>query len=541
MRILNREWIAFSSEKSKDYTGAKKEVIQSDFLEGADKDTGEIILTYAPRGCWVNELDTGEYSLDFPEAGHVKQVGAPELVQEGLLVAVPRNAKIEAVDVINIEKIPYSRPIKIVSVPVPAKNTEPIEAIPDPAIYNSEESYPSTPVIHLGEEEFMGVYCTHLYVCPMQYQPLLQKLTLLSSITIRIRYRNTSGDNDAKYIFKGNPLLREFVLGCPSGMSENGKQRLIIITSNVLKGSMSDFQNARSNQYDTEEITVESIYSRYSQLGKAEAIRTYLMEEYIKKTIHMVILAGNVTEVPSYGGYGCMSDSYYAQTSAENYTPLFAISRFPAATATQLKKMSKYAAGYNSKKPNVRNNAIFIAYDYEDFINCSDEIVSQIDSRFKAIKRYDNEYGHFDVIRSINSGCGFINYRGHGDCNSWSTANAPLSADIPKLKVGGNAPHVLSIACLTNFIEENKCYGITWIQKQGAISFLGASRTSWRYQNNALDKFLWNFINSSKYPTIGEVYQAASCKLYINDKSKYSVENLQSYLMLGDATAAYGA
>ena len=543
MKLLNREWISFSLEDSNSTINgeAQKTIIHSDFLQASDNETGEIILTYKPQGCWINNLDTDEYSLDFPGAGHIKQAGAPELVQEGLLVAIPHGAEIESLEIMDIQKMHYPNPLKIVPAPIPTKNTEVSKAAPDPYIYNTDAFYPPTPVIRLGEEEFMGIYCTHLYVCPMEYQPIRQELVFFTGLTIKITYKKPSEKNDSQEIFKGNPRMRNFILGCPSGGYRNERSRLIIVTSDILKGCLSAYRDAKSNQYRVEEITVNAIHNQYSQMSKQEAVRTYLIEEHAKDPIHTVILAGNVTEVPSYGDYGCMSDSYYAQTSKDNYTPLFAISRFPASTGTELRQMAEYAAKYNWQKPALRNNVILIAYNDSDFIRCSDKIAAQLDSRFKSIKRYDNEWGHIDVIRSINAGSGFINYRGHGDRSAWSTSNAPLLSDIPKLKVGNNAPHIFSIACLTNSIEVDMCYGIVWLRHQKAISFLGASRKSWRSQNDQLDTYLWEFINSKAFSTIGEIYQAACCKLYMNDKSQQSIENLQSYLMLGDATAEYGA
>ena len=540
MKILSSEWLSFL-DGSTINSEAQKTIVYSDFQQASDKETGEIVLNYRPTGCWINRLDTGEYSIDFPGAAHIQQAGAPKLVQEGLLVAVPPGAEIKSLDVMDIQEMNYSESISVVPVSVPVKNTEPPIISQDPYIYNSDFIYPPTPVVRLGEEEFMGIYCTHLYVCPMKYQAKSQKLTFLTSLTIRITYQKSFEKKFSNERLRGNALMRDFILGCPVQIRENNKPRLIIVTSDIFKGCTSDYISAKSGQYDVKEVTVSSIHSKYKELSKPEAIREYLMEEYAEAPIHTVILAGSVAEVPSYEGYGCMSDSYYAQTSKDNYTPLFAISRFPAVTGTELREMSKYAAGYNSNKPKLRNNAIFIAYDDTEFIACSDNIVAKISSPLNPIKKYEGKCTHIDVIRSINAGCGFINYRGHGTPSAWNTANAPLLSEIAKLKVKTDAPHIFSIACLTNSIEVNTCYGVTWLRNQKAISFLGASRVSWRSQNNEFDTYLWELINNKTYPTIGQIYQAASCKLYINDKSKYSIENLQSYLLLGDATAEYGA
>lgn len=534
MKLLTSEWLPLTSKASNINIGnkAEKAILHSDFLESPYNETGVIELTYEPQGYWLNRMENGEVSIDVPGAAHIQQPGAPKLVQEGLLVAVPRDSQIVSVETTDIKTEYFPEEVQILPVPIPAKNNEPYVAEPDPFIYNTDSFYPSSPVIRLEEKEFMGVHCTHLLLCPMEYNPHSLRLNIFKSMTIKITYRNTAyqahADKKAAYDnFRGNPAMSDFLLGCPEPAAPDGSPRMVIITSNIFKGNMSSYRSAKSGEYQIdEEITVEDIHNKFPQLDKQAAIRTYLMDEHAKNPIHTVILAGNTAEIPCYTGYGCMSDSYYAQTSENNYAPLFAISRFPAATATELREMTEYAATYNSHKQNLRNSAIFIAYNDSDFITCSDEIVSEIDSRFHAIKRYDGDYGHIDVIRSINEGSGFINYRGHGDRSSWSTANAP---------------HVFSIACLTGSIEVDTCYGSVWLRNLKAASFLGASRSSWRHVNNNLDKFLWRFINEKKYKTIGEIYQAASNELAINSQSRYTIENLQSYLLLGDATAEYGA
>ena len=526
---------------------ADKTIVHSDFLESPRNETGVIYLTYEPHGYWLNRMDSGEVSIDFPGAAHMQQTGAPKLVQEGLLVAIPCGAQILSVETTAVEKELCPEEVQILPVPIPAKNNEPYIAEPDPFIYNTDSFYPAAHIVRLGEKEFMGVYCTHLLLCPMEYNPHSRKLNLFKSVTIKITYRNTSlqANSEKKGVFgcfRGNPAMRDFILGCPAQSKYDESPRMVIITSKIFKGNMTAYRRAKSGEYQIDdEITVEDIHSKYPQFEKQAAIRTYLMKEHAKNPIHTVILAGNTAEVPSYSGYGCMSDSYYAQTAEDNYAPLFSISRFPAATATELREMTEYASVYNNNKQNLRNNAIFIAYNDSDFTICSDEIISNIDSRFHPIKRYDGDYGHIDVIRSINAGSGFINYRGHGSCSNWSTANAPLLSEIPRLKTGGNAPHVFSIACLTNSIETDTCYGSVWLRNLKAASFLGASRSSWRNTNNTLDKSLWRLINEKKYKTIGEIYQAASNELAINSPNRYAVENLQSYLLLGDATAEFGA
>lgn len=38
-------------------------------------------------------------------------------------------------------------------------------------------------------------------------------------------------------------------------------------------------------------------------------------------------------------------------------------------------------------------------------------------------------------MRCVNEGVGFINYRGHGDADKWSSCNGMQNSDIPALKM----------------------------------------------------------------------------------------------------------
>ena len=149
-----------------------------------------------------------------------------------------------------------------------------------------------------------------------------------------------------------------------------------------------------------------------------------------------------------------------------------------------------------------------------------------------------------EVMRCINEGAGFINYRGHGDTDKWFSNNGMQNSDIPVLKNDKKLPHVFSIACLTNKINYNpptyNCFGTTWMINQKAASFLGASVASYTIVNDDFDKYLWDAIVNQDLKRICDIFNYATTKLYNNSKSsKYVIANIYMYLLLGDPTLNY--
>jgi hypothetical protein len=154
----------------------------------------------------------------------------------------------------------------------------------------------------------------------------------------------------------------------------------------------------------------------------------------------------------------------------------------------------------------------------------------------KIIKKYGGQSSKAEVIKEIETGCGIINYRGHGSEFEWQSSNGLSVDDTPKLKNKDKIPVVFSIACLNNAIDvEKECYGESFVEAPfGAICFLGASRPSYTEPNHHFDRYIWRGIIDKKLRIVGKILNFACAELYRNFPDAYTKENLAMYLILGD-------
>jgi hypothetical protein len=156
------------------------------------------------------------------------------------------------------------------------------------------------------------------------------------------------------------------------------------------------------------------------------------------------------------------------------------------------------------------------------------------------IDKYDGECTKGELIDAINSGVGFVNYRGHGSSGGWSSSNGIKLDDLRNVNVGNNPPIVFSIACSNNDLSKNDCIGRAWIKNLLAINYLGASAPSYRDSNNYFDTYLWHAICSQGKRVVGDIYLNATLRLYQNFASFLTATtNIKEYILLGDPTVDY--
>jgi hypothetical protein len=116
------------------------------------------------------------------------------------------------------------------------------------------------------------------------------------------------------------------------------------------------------------------------------------------------------------------------------------------------------------------------------------------------------------VIKSINKGCSFINYRGSGWSDGWSSSCYPFGIDsLPDVKNGGMLPFITGIGCgiarFNTIIDEfgggaTECFAEEWMRlgtanaPRGAIAVIGPAGETHSYGNNEIDKGIYTGRNS---------------------------------------------
>jgi hypothetical protein len=188
----NKSWIGFFG--ATESSAASKTVVRSDYNARSDSGTGYTQVSYQMQGVWHDSApfdNSGQSLFDLPEAGYISSPGAPMLIQEGLFIALPAGATFNAVEVVKAEPFLVEGEFDVLPVPQPAVESEPLRFIRDESIYASNEAYPANTIERLDTKNIMGVNCVHLAVYPIQYRPLDKKITVYTSIEIKVSYRFT--------------------------------------------------------------------------------------------------------------------------------------------------------------------------------------------------------------------------------------------------------------------------------------------------------------------------------------------------------------
>lgn len=568
---MRREWFPVSAPQG---GGISRKSVSAGILKNS-AGTGSIRVRYELKGLWkdVIEYDGHEYiRLSSDETGNMQETGAPSVPQEGLWIAMPSNARFKELKVLDFRQKKMEMTSAILPAPKPVKEGESLEYVPDPVYYRSDEEFPGKTIEYLSTEEVAGMRVAHVMVYLAQYVPLRNRISCLEYIDFEVVYETSGKDSAAPFMRKVNKSLASaFVLGydmqadsyrretdvaCEEASdatlkSPTNQGEFLVITTDALKDAFDGLLRARSGEFWSKLATKEEILAEFPATVEEESIRQFLIYavQNWNAPPRYVILGGNVDSIPTYirnyDGENIASDHYFADLN-DDMLPEICVSRFPASSVDDMRKLCDVAVAYYSWNGTWSRNVLLNTYQRNDYENCKDGIHASIGSQFTTIKKYgsDPSATKAEVVRCINAGVGFINYRGHGDVDEWSSINGLGNGDIPSLSNMGMLPHVLSIACLTNKINHNPptydCFGITWMIHQKAASFLGASIESYTTVNDDFDRYLWDAVINNGKERICDIFNHATTNLYRNNPTSTSVKaNIYAYLLLGDPTLSY--
>ncbi|MDR0936748.1 MAG: C25 family cysteine peptidase [Oscillospiraceae bacterium] len=518
---------------------------------------GELTTQYEPFG------EKNIYGFSLVNAGSTATPGQPMLPRESMLVALPDGAIVKDISAKVIKSDKLNDQFQVICVPNPATEDEPLTFTPDSAIYSSDTDFPSILTENAGQESFYGINCVNILVYPVVWNPKSKLITLHREIEITITY-NLDGATNVKQKKSQLPkYLKHLVYGLAEyeePFADNGKPRLLIVTSKELVGALQEYVLAKSDKYTVDTVFIENMAPEPA--SRVDDLYNFLKSENETNKISHVVICGDVDTIPTKmfikNGEEFASDSFYASDFERGqYKPEFCVSRIPSSTEDELRRLCRRAADYSLNYSEKRKQTVFTTYyssenNGDRYNICSDGIVEYIKNhnagQFAPTKRDDTDKPE-DIpptkqalISTIEVGPGFINYRGHGDFDRWQSHIGLTTNDVINLNIKKDLPNVFSIACYNNAIQNQGAarFGAAWIQNERAITFLGASSPSYTIENNYFNKFLWEELCAGNTSVIGAIYQAATIKFlaeFPNDD--YVQHNVKSYLLLGDGTTDY--
>ncbi len=143
-----------------------------------------------------------------------------------------------------------------------------------------------------------------------------------------------------------------------------------------------------------------------------------------------------------------------------------------------------------------------------------------------------------DVAARVDSGVGVMAYRGHGSDaatgTTWNqTGESFNAADVAGLSNPlSRAPVVWSFACTNARLDSNDSIAEQWMERAdaGAVSYYGATRTSWTSQNHVLDEWMFRAVYDEGLLTQSHAIERGEAQM----AALSGADNAWMYLLLGD-------
>jgi hypothetical protein len=506
-----------------------------------------------------------------PFVGTTSEPGSPELPLVTKVLAIPDAGNV-AVKILSADYREYAGH-SIVPVQRPQPRGEPGEpTIPavDEEVYSRDQFYPLK-IAWVGPPGIMrDLRLVTLSVAPVQFNPKRGVLRVYSEIKLEVNFGGGSTVN-----LKHSPtthVSRAFALIYKSlvanyeylDLQQSGEGKYWIIAHDDFMDDINLSRFVEWKRMKGFEVVINSLSEIGTNPSYAQ-IYNFIYDTYHSWEVKpdYLLLVGDVyigsgKEFPTqhyYNNYGDgASDNYYAFLQGFDYFPEVLIGRLPVDNVVELGAVVQKTLDYEMEpymdQTHWYKHAIVSCGqdDWSGFVSpkfikmwCRERLFevgfTQVDTVFRY--NYNRELGN--LLQLIDNGVGFINYRGWGRPDGW-TSPGFSSGHIFQLSNGRMAPIMTSIVCGTGDFTVDECFGEYWVitEGKGGPGFIGNTNhdahTRW---TNAIDCGLYWGLTRDSLETLAQIMLEGKMNLYRsfpNDQSSSGQVALyfNTYNVLGD-------
>jgi hypothetical protein len=471
----------------------------------------------------VNDYDL----LSLRDCISTSQPGAPIVPQAILTFLVPANATVTTVEVLNSSRTELAGSYRLHPAQTPRTLSEKRElpfVEPDPAIYGSAQAFPGKFVDFGYTGTKTGYRLCGVSLFPVQYVPLTGKVTLYTSLTLRVTYSEGSYDAvplTAKQIAVGGEAVRRLVCNTddvksfapPKREADVADAEYVIVTADAYVSTLQPLADWHSRKGYTSIIKTNTwIYSNYTGYDNAEKIRNFIIDYYTNHGTIYVLLAGNTSAIPSRRGYANVSgtvgnvpaDLYYGDLqwswdgngnrvygesngdTVDFYYDVF-VGRWPAGSTTNCQTLVNKVFGYE-KAP----NSSFIKKAYLPYVNLfsgySGKVVSDTIMGITPTGWTDTEVNSPSTSAfqtAINTGYGYCHGAAHGDDYGFYTDMGTPIYTTTQAGAQSNGMDKLNVmnamACISGNFENTSALSVVLANNAngGTVANMLNSREGW--------------------------------------------------------------
>jgi Peptidase family C25/Secretion system C-terminal sorting domain len=292
---------------------------------------------------------------------------------------------------------------------------------------------------------------------------------------------------------------------------------------------------------------IKTVVKHLSEVGSTpNQIRSYITNAYNtwSPRPEFLLLVGSPNLLPA---YTYQSDNQYADMSGD-YRAELACGRFPCKNARQCSVMVKKTMSYE-QAPFMADtfwmkSLLTIVRDgdnsddtiYYNDVHFARDLV--LNNGFYRVDSLTKDHGddQDDIINSINSGRGFVLYRGTAGSNWWY----PFYVDPCQATNCNKLPVIISATCATVTLAPGESMvGEAWLKAgntqtlKGAVAFFGNARSDndVAHLRSAIARGYFKGVFLESLPTMGQAMLRAKKELY--DLYAHQQE-YQSFTLLGD-------
>jgi hypothetical protein len=453
-------------------------------------------------------------------------VGKPMLPIAVCRVLIPTGASASTVEIVSCATETLAGEYQV----LPAQMPRPVSAIqapafvnPDPAVYQSNQLYPTVPARLQGTGDKTGFRIAEVFAYPLHWLPAQRRLVLSTEITFRVNYeedktlaefRTASQVGSAIEELQGLVLNPEDIRRFAPATKASDPQDLeyVVITSAELAGCFQPLLDwYRETGLTCDVKTREWITVNYPGVDAPERIRNFIIDYYANHGLTYVLLAGDTQIVPCRKGRAIVpgytddlpTDLYYADLqwswdgdhdgiwgeygddTVDFYADVY-VGRAPVDDSTQAAVFVNKVLGYELEPASGYMSRMLLPYTqlyatpYYSGELAQDSISAFLPGRWQKAT-LTGLSSTAPIHDSIEAGFGLCHIVAHGNSTGcYTMGGVPIYnvATANSQTNGRKLPVLTSIACYSGNFEYNECLAEALMNNPsgGAVAVIMNSR-----------------------------------------------------------------
>lgn len=556
-------------------TGAAEAAPQAIALKAS---TDQIDLSFTFSGVQAEVVQIGGQSytrLDGEGLGHSARPGQPDLPFLARDVQIPLgatyNLEITRADYREVKLAGLELPGLVAPAQVMQSKSGPMPPVvaPDAAAYATDAFQPVQSAELGGEYMLRGRRGLQIQLYPVLYNPARGLLRIYSHLEVTVHLQNAdlelTRQTAARYAspeFEALQAATFLNYGLPGAEAANPVKTApsyLIITADSYAAGLAPFVALKQAQgFDVS-------LARLSETGTTNtAVKAYIQNYYnTHPSLAYLLLVGDLNDgadsMTSWNGASTLgshiTDLYFATLSGSDSIPDIGYGRFPVRDTDQLANMVNKALAYEALTGSEVwiGKAAFLASDDPTYYGLAEATQNYVIDNYTSPRGYTGSFpanpqpggdrlyaityaaNTTHVLTSLNDGRSLVIYSGHGSDTAW--AGPSLSqTNVRGLTSTGVYAYVAGHACKTGRWYTTESFAETWVTQadKGALVYLGASDYTYWYQDDILERRMFDALFVANEPSISAMLQYGNKTVEDTYGSDWGLYYREEYHIFGD-------